>query len=463
MMEPEEDLYNEIFKALKHPVRRHILSMLQEEPRTYSSMLRALNIDTGLLNYHLENLGSLISKDEEGKYGLSEFGKAAARLKDGVEVPRVAGEKQHRVRLREVYIFVAVLFVALIVGVSLNNYRQMYLREVEMDATSLNVVLRTEQRRLPKLISIVDDAVNNESISLDRIEELRTQTTRSSLLYARIFYVDDVHSELWRETSEAFTMLSSLATDMMVYAQGEDGGVIRLDSVGVARLKLLRDRLIDLNNALFPVNITRDVNPWEGSSYSMGDALDAAAWLKMSISQSYVLVSKTDQEVGPLGKSEALLIESVGRDYYEKYLRLKEVEANLNLSEWVTNVIYDYVIDLGDYNTTCEVDIYFDEDDNVISTNGLPMTGNLMPFVVNRTMAVKIAESSSTNEIYDTHPDIGWLRILNDGEPLQRYVWVVDLYQYSSDHNHISAMRITIEPMTGKILEKYLLPSTIIS
>ena len=35
-MDLEEDLYNSIFTALKHPVRRRILRMLDEDASTYS-------------------------------------------------------------------------------------------------------------------------------------------------------------------------------------------------------------------------------------------------------------------------------------------------------------------------------------------------------------------------------------------------------------------------------------------
>ncbi len=83
----EEDTYSRIFAALKHPVRRRILSILSEEPLTYTELLNRLNVETGFLNYHLENLSELISKDVEGRYRLSEFGEAAQLLTARVETP----------------------------------------------------------------------------------------------------------------------------------------------------------------------------------------------------------------------------------------------------------------------------------------------------------------------------------------------------------------------------------------
>jgi DNA-binding transcriptional ArsR family regulator len=83
----EEDTYTTIFKAMQHPIRRRILRMISEKPSTYTEIQRDLNIDNGLLNYHLEALNSLITKNGEEKYTLSDFGRATAGLIKGVEEP----------------------------------------------------------------------------------------------------------------------------------------------------------------------------------------------------------------------------------------------------------------------------------------------------------------------------------------------------------------------------------------
>jgi DNA-binding transcriptional ArsR family regulator len=86
-MSTEDDIYNIIFKAMQHPIRRRILRTLSEFPSTYTEIQRTLNIDNGLLNYHLDNMRNLITKDEYEKYTLSEFGKATLNLVRGVEEP----------------------------------------------------------------------------------------------------------------------------------------------------------------------------------------------------------------------------------------------------------------------------------------------------------------------------------------------------------------------------------------
>jgi len=99
-MEFEEDLYTEIFSALKHPIRRRILRSLEPSRRTYTELLNDLGVDTGLLNYHLEHLGSLIRKNEEGGYSLSDFGVAALRLTNRIEDPRERKDDFHILGLR---------------------------------------------------------------------------------------------------------------------------------------------------------------------------------------------------------------------------------------------------------------------------------------------------------------------------------------------------------------------------
>jgi len=62
--------------------------MLSDEELTYTQMLTELDLDTGHLNYYLDSLGELLAKTDDGKYRLSEFGRAALGLMGGVEEPK---------------------------------------------------------------------------------------------------------------------------------------------------------------------------------------------------------------------------------------------------------------------------------------------------------------------------------------------------------------------------------------
>ena len=81
----EDEIYSTMFSSLKHPARRKILRMLAEKPMTFSHILEALDISSSHLTYHLDSLGELVSKMEDGKYKLSSFGEASVNTMKGVE------------------------------------------------------------------------------------------------------------------------------------------------------------------------------------------------------------------------------------------------------------------------------------------------------------------------------------------------------------------------------------------
>ncbi len=85
MADSEEEIYSIMFSSLKHPVRRKILRMLSEESMTFSQLLDALGVSSSHLTYHLDSLGELLSKTEDGTYRLSSFGQASVATMKGVE------------------------------------------------------------------------------------------------------------------------------------------------------------------------------------------------------------------------------------------------------------------------------------------------------------------------------------------------------------------------------------------
>ena len=98
MSASEEEIYSIMFTSLKHPVRRKILRMLNDKPLTFMEMVDNLGVSSSHLTYHLESLGELIFKMENGKYKLSTFGLATVSAMKGVEeAPEV--ETKRRLKL----------------------------------------------------------------------------------------------------------------------------------------------------------------------------------------------------------------------------------------------------------------------------------------------------------------------------------------------------------------------------
>lgn len=114
---PEEETYSLIYTSLRHPIRRKILRMLKNKPLTFSEILEAVDIDSGHLNYHLENLGDLITHSQDGKYQLSSLGSAAVRLMGGVEEHHIELSKP-KLKLTKVFAktYPLILSAALIIA-----------------------------------------------------------------------------------------------------------------------------------------------------------------------------------------------------------------------------------------------------------------------------------------------------------------------------------------------------------
>jgi hypothetical protein len=115
-----EETYSTMFSSLRHPARRKILRMLAERSLTFSQMLEELEIPSSHLTYHLENLGELVVKMDDGKYKLSSFGKASVDMMKGAEeVPTSKEKKFSALPLRWKSIFAALLIgVVLLASVS---------------------------------------------------------------------------------------------------------------------------------------------------------------------------------------------------------------------------------------------------------------------------------------------------------------------------------------------------------
>ena len=114
MVDSEEETYSIMFSSLKHPARRKILRMLAEKPMTFSQMLEALGVSSSHLTYHLENLGELVSKADNGKYRLSTFGMASvSTMKIVEEAPGVRSYHGFPLSLKWKS-FLAVLIVAVV-------------------------------------------------------------------------------------------------------------------------------------------------------------------------------------------------------------------------------------------------------------------------------------------------------------------------------------------------------------
>jgi hypothetical protein len=89
-----------LHKVLKDETRQKIITLLNEKGSLgYTELMDATEIgSTGLLNYHLKVLSSLIAKNESGQYLLTEKGKLASRLLMEFPEADYLSQKQKRQR-----------------------------------------------------------------------------------------------------------------------------------------------------------------------------------------------------------------------------------------------------------------------------------------------------------------------------------------------------------------------------
>lgn len=142
----EEEPYSTIFASLKHPVRRKILRMLSEKSRSFSEILEALGISSSHLAYHLENLGELVSKTEDGKYKLSTFGEAAVGTMRRVEeAPKVTERKRSSLPMKWKSCFV-VLIIGLVVLASVSYTQYQSLNRIPAEYEQLEEIVEIMEK-----------------------------------------------------------------------------------------------------------------------------------------------------------------------------------------------------------------------------------------------------------------------------------------------------------------------------
>ncbi len=119
-----EETYSTMFSSLRHPARRKILKMLSERSMTFSQMLEELEIPGSHLTYHLENLGDLVVKMEDGKYKLSSVGEACCSImKSAEEAPNIQTKQFSLLPLRWKTLFtVSIIAIVLLASMSYVQY-----------------------------------------------------------------------------------------------------------------------------------------------------------------------------------------------------------------------------------------------------------------------------------------------------------------------------------------------------
>jgi hypothetical protein len=162
-----------MFSSLKHPIRRKILRILANKALTFSEMLVLLDVSSSNLTYHLESLGELVTKSDNGDYRLSTFGLASvSTMKIVEEAPPIQPKK--RAMSLKWKAALGVLLIGLIVfaGISALQFGALNQANSERDS------LQSKYNQLLSWSNITNNAIN----FLQQVVQLDTSHYQATLL-----------------------------------------------------------------------------------------------------------------------------------------------------------------------------------------------------------------------------------------------------------------------------------------
>lgn len=289
----EEDMYTSIFTALKHPVRRRILRMLDEGPATYTEILNGLGVETGFLNYHLEGLQGLVRKDAENRYRLSDFGEAAINLIEGVEEP----VRRHRekveffgFRFNKAYVFLSII-AFLVVS---NAYIAYAYRNLSQERdNALGEALIQASGFLGESVNILNNTIGEGRVDVDLFQVFRDDLIQLSKYYRFVASLDHHHLEHWGKVQEATDSLELFARDLCDRIQispvGNGSYMVIQGSYSRSLVKIVDD-LVEIERKAFPQTIIVGSNPRvKIRDEDMTDAMEAAVNLDKEIAQARII------------------------------------------------------------------------------------------------------------------------------------------------------------------------------
>ncbi|MCW4054369.1 MAG: winged helix-turn-helix domain-containing protein [Candidatus Bathyarchaeota archaeon] len=195
MPDPEEEIYSIMFSSLKHPARRKILRMLADRSMTFSQMLDALGVSSSHLTYHLENLGELVSKAENGEYRLSTFGAASVdTMKIVEEAPAVRSKMGLPLSLKWRSLL-AILVIAVVLFASMSYVQYASLNQLSSD----HELLKSRYEQLLSWSATTDTAITfiQEVVQID---------------------TEEYHATLLSDTVEHRTDLGGIVEEILRYS-----------------------------------------------------------------------------------------------------------------------------------------------------------------------------------------------------------------------------------------------------
>ena len=209
--------YSIMFSSLKHPSRRKILRMLAEKPRNFSKIEEELGMSSSNLTYHLENLGELLTKLDDGRYKLSTLGEAAVTTMRGVEeAPEIQPKSMLSLTFRWKAFF-AVLMIGLVIFAGMFSVQFISLNQLSSDYKQISADYNLLEAEL-------------EHLSADNERLLSWGKSPSKVLgfLKDVIHLDvtKYHATLASNTVEYRTDLGGIVEELFKYTLAYDGSKV---------------------------------------------------------------------------------------------------------------------------------------------------------------------------------------------------------------------------------------------
>jgi len=132
-----------------------------------------------------------------------------------------------------------------------------------------------------------------------------------------------------------------------------------------------------------------------------------------------------------------LILDKVGQAYFQNNFYLySQVVLNGTDGDWFAQILYAYVLRVGNHTNLEDSSVWFDEGGNVIRTQGIPEVDNLMPFNVTEDQAIAIARSAAEpGDYFRLDANIRNVGTFDLSPRVDKYAWVVSFWKVTSANN----------------------------
>ncbi|MBC8273774.1 MAG: hypothetical protein H8E40_02230 [Chloroflexi bacterium] len=315
------------------------------------------------------------------------------------------------------------------------------------------------QNAFQNLLWEFDDILSDGSLDEKSIRELEVWVEKTSIQSATVTFLDKRHFDLWDSTSDALELFEDFLEEFRDTASiiSDGNKTIELDQDSNEKLEKIHETLLDFYEHVFPVDVLEEGTKWQTPNYGEADkARGKLSRFEQDVARAWLILPVIRGSTLPPPEVQAreLLVEAVGEEYVTEFFEFDGVQFNYwKPEDWLASVQYYYKIRVGDYTVSREVYIRFSKMNEYLSSTGVPVKDNLMPFNVTKEQAVEIALSNMEREFVETDAAIYCVKKLLNGTRIGRYLWCIDFYHNKKYSSSGSATRVIIDPITGQVIE----------